>query len=81
MSRSAVFYVVKAMERAAEGTATTSPSRMSRGWADHDAPETIHAHGDRPSLVRRVFATVSRGIGGAPGQTGHRRLGRTVRAD
>jgi hypothetical protein len=78
MSRSASFYVVKAMERAASGTTTASP----RGRADdHEASETVRAHGNGPSLVRRVFAAVSRGIGGAPRQTGRRRLGRAVRAD
>ena len=82
MSRSASFYVVKAMERAATGTTTASPSGVPRGRADdHEAPETVRAHGDGPSLVRRVFAAVSRGIGGAPRQTGRRRLGRAVRAD
>jgi hypothetical protein len=82
MSRSAVFYVVKAMERAAAGTATAGPPRTPRGRTDdHDAPETIRAHGDSPSLMRRVFAAVSRSTGSAPGQTGRRRLGRAVRAD
>jgi hypothetical protein len=81
MSRSGVFYVVKAMERAAAGTTTASPSRIPHGWADHDAPETIRAHGDSPSRVWRVFAALSRSIGRAPGRTGHRRLGRAVRAD
>ena len=81
MSRSASFYVVKAMERAAAGTTTASPPGVSRGRADdHEAPKTVRAHGDRPSLVRRVFAAVSRGSG-APRQTGRRRLGRAVRAD
>jgi hypothetical protein len=79
MSRLAAFYVVKAMERAAAGTTTASPSR---GRADdHDAPETIPAHGGTPSLTRRVFAAVGRSIGSAPGKTGQRRLGRAVRAD
>jgi hypothetical protein len=82
MSRLAVFYVVKAMERAAAGTTPASPSPVPRGRADdHDAPETIRAHGDTPSLVRRVLAAVSRNTGGAPGKTAHRRLGRAVRAD
>jgi hypothetical protein len=82
MSRSGSFYVVKAMERAAAGATTANSSRVPPGRADdHDALETIRAHGDRPSLVRRVFAAVSRGIGGAPGQAGHRRPGRAVRAD
>jgi hypothetical protein len=48
---------------------------------DHDAPETIRAHGGTPSLGQRVFAAVSRGIGGAAGKTGQRRPGRAVRAD
>ena len=79
MSRLAVVYVVKAMERAAAGTTTASPPR---GRADHhDAPQTIRAHGGTPSLMRRVFAAVSRSIGGAPGKTADRRLGRAVRAD
>jgi hypothetical protein len=82
MSRSGVFYVAKAMERAAAGTTTASQSRVPRGQAnDHDAPETIRAHGDSPSLVRRVFAAVGRSIGSTPGQTGRRGLGRAVRTD
>jgi hypothetical protein len=79
MSRSASFYVVRAMERAAAGTTPASPPR--RRADDDDAPETIRAHGETPSLVRRVLAAVSRNIGGAPGKTAHRRLGRAVRAD
>lgn len=78
MSRLAAFYVVKAMERAAAGTTTASPPRGRTD--DHDAPETIRAHGGTPSLGQRVFAAVSRGIGGAAGKTGQRRLGRAVRA-
>jgi hypothetical protein len=82
MSRLAVVYVVKAMERAAAGTTTASPPRVPRERADdHDAPRTIRAHGGTPSLRQRVFAAVSRGVGGAAGKTGHRRLGRAVRAD
>ncbi len=81
MSRLAAFYVVKAMERAAAGT-TASPPRVPRGRADdHDAPATIRAHGGTPSLGQRVFAAVSRGIGGAAGKTGQRRPGCAVRAD
>jgi hypothetical protein len=79
MSRSASFYVVRAMERAAAGTTPASPPRRRAG--NDDAPETIRAHGDPPSLVRRVLAAVSRNIGGAPGKTAHRRPGRAVRAD
>ena len=79
MSRSAVFYVVKAMERTAAGTTNASPPRGRA--ADRDAPETVRAHDGRPSLRQRAFAAVSRGIGSAPGKTPRRRLGRAVRAD
>ena len=79
MSRSAAFYVVKAMERAAAGTATASPPRGRP--ADLDAPETVRGHRSAPSLGRRVLAAVSRSIGGAPGKTAQRRPGRAVRAD
>jgi hypothetical protein len=82
MSRSAVFYVVKAMERAAAGTTPASPPPAPRRRADdHDAPETIRAHGNTPSFLRRVFAAVTRGTGGAPGKARQRRLGRAVRTD
>ena len=79
MSRLAVVYVVKAMERTAAGTTTASPPRGRA--ADHDAPRTIRAHSDTPSLAQRLFAAVSRSIGGAPRNTAHRRPGRAVRAD
>ena len=79
MSRLAAFYVVKAMERAATGTTAASPPRGRSD--DLDAPEAIRAHGDTPSLVRRVLAAVSRSTGSAPGETAHRRPGRAVRAD
>ncbi len=79
MSRLAVVYVVKAMERTAAGTTTAGPPRVRSD--DLDGPEAIRAHGDNPSLVRRVLAAVSRSIGSAPGKTGERRLGRAVRAD
>ena len=82
MSRSAVFYVVKAMERAAAGTTPASPSPVPRGRADdHDAPETTRAHGDTPSFLRRVIAAVTRGTGGTPSKAGQRRPGRAIRAD
>jgi len=72
MARSGVFYVAKAMERAAAGTGPAD---------DHDAPEISRAPGGGPSLVRRVLAAVRRGTGSAPGHTGHRRPGRALRAD
>ena len=77
MSRSGVFYVAKAMERAAAGTTPASPPPAPRRRAD----ETTRAHGDTPSFLRRVFAAVTHGTGGAPGKAGRRRPGRAVRAD
>jgi len=79
MSRLAAFYVVKAMERAAAGTTTDSPSR--RRPDDLGAPEAIRSRADTPSLARRVVAAVSRSIGSAPGKTARQRPGRAVRAD
>jgi hypothetical protein len=79
MSRSGVFYVVKAMEHTAAGTTYASTHRGRP--ADLDAPEAARAHGGTPSLGRRVLAAVSRSIGSDPGKTAHRRLGRAVRAD
>jgi hypothetical protein len=82
MSRSAVFYVAKAMERAAAGTTQASPHPAPRRRADdHDAPETTRAHGDTPSFLHRVFAAVTHGAGGTPGKAGRRRPGRALRAD
>jgi hypothetical protein len=80
MSRSAAFYVVKAMERTAMGTTTTaSPSR--RRPDDLDAPEAIRSRAGTPSLGRRVLAAVSRSIGSARGKTAQQGLGGAVRAD
>jgi hypothetical protein len=82
MSRSAVFYVVKAMERAAAGTTPASPPPALRRRADdHDAPETTRAHGETPSFLHRVFAAVTRRTGGTRGKAGQRRPGRALRAD
>jgi hypothetical protein len=82
MSRSAVFYVVKAMERTAAGTTpASSPPALRRRADDHDAPETTRAHGGAPSFLHRVFAAVTRRTGGTPGQAGQRRPGRALRAD
>jgi hypothetical protein len=79
MSRSGVFYVVKAMERTAAGTTNAGPSRKRP--SDLDVPEAVRVYGATPSFGRRVLAAVSRGIVSVPGKTAHRRLGRAVRAD
>jgi len=82
MSRSGVFYVAKAMERAAAGTTPASPPPTPRRRADdHDAPGTTRGHGGPPSFLRRVFAAVTRGAGGTAGRAGQRRPGRALRAD
>ena len=78
MSRSAVFYVVKAMERTAAGT---DAPRVPAGQAvDREAP--ARPDGSAYSLVRRVLAAVQHSIGG-PGTAarGRRRPGRAARAD
>jgi hypothetical protein len=84
MSRSGVFYVVKAMERAAAGTTTASTPRVPlRRADDHGAPDAIRVHGGRPSRWQRISAVV-RGSTGAPlGKPGwgRRRLGRAAGAD
>jgi len=84
MSRSGVFYVVKAMERAATGATTASPPRVpARRADDHGAPDAIRVHGGHPSLWQRVSAAVRHGTGGAAGKAGwsRRRLGRAARAE
>jgi hypothetical protein len=83
MSRSGVFYVVKAMERAAAGTATASTPQVPPGRADdHGAPDAIGVHGT-PSFWQRISAAVRPSTGAALGKPGwgRRRLGRAARAD
>jgi len=82
MSRSGVFYVVKAMERTAAGTAATEASRApARQAVKREA--AARPDGSASSLVRRVLAAVQHSIGGAPGTTGRgrHRLGGAARAD
>jgi hypothetical protein len=84
MSRTGLFYVVKAMERAATGTTEASrppvPPRRSDG---HDMPEALRARGAGLSRWQRLSAAVRHGSGGAPRYIGwgRRRLGRAARAD
>jgi hypothetical protein len=84
MSRSGVFYVVKAMERTVAGTAATDARRVpARHAADREAAAGARPDGSTSSVVRRMLAAVRRGIGGAPGTAGRsrRRLGGAARAD
>ena len=83
MSRSGVFYVVKAMERTAAGTAATEASRAPARQAVKREAAAARPDGSASSLVRRVLAAVQHSIGGAPGTTGRgrHRLGGAARAD
>lgn len=77
MSRSGVFYAVKAMERVAAGTAADSA-------ADRPAKRSVaRPEGSIVSLRRRVLAVMHRGAGGAQGGAGQagRRLGGAAQAD
>ena len=79
MSRSGIFYAVKAMERTAAGdTLGVSGGRE----ADHQAVAAAHPDGSTSSFARRVLAAVRDRIGGAAGRVGQDRpLGSAARAD
>jgi len=84
MSRTGLYYVVKAMERAATGTTEASrPPVPPRRSDSHDVPEALRARGAAPSLWQRLAAAVRHGNDGAPRHSGsgRRRLGRAARAD
>ena len=79
MSRSGVFYAVKAMERTAAGVAPGVPAGRA---ADHQTAAAAHPDGSTGSLVRRALAAVRSRVGGAAGRVGQGRpLGGAVRAD
>jgi len=84
MSRSGVFYVIKAMEGVASGTAPAGAARASaRREIDREVPAGARPDGSPSSRVRRVLAAVYHGIVGAPGRAarGRRRLGGAAQAD
>jgi hypothetical protein len=84
MSRSGVFYVVKAMERTVAGTAAAdAPAVPARHVVDRAAAAAAQPDGSTTSLVRRVLAAVQHSFGVAPGAAGRhrRRLGGAARAD
>jgi hypothetical protein len=79
MSRSGVFYAVKAMERTAAGDTPGVPARRT---AAHQAAAAEHRDGSTWSFVRRVLAAVRDRIGGTAGRVGQGRpLGGAARAD
>ena len=67
MSRSGVFYAVKAMERAAAGTAAGAARVPARQAGDREVATTARRNGSTASLIRRVLAAVQRSVGVAPG--------------
>ena len=85
MSRSGVFYVVRAMERTAAGAAAAGAARVpARQPADREAAATAaRPDGGTASFMRRVLAAVQHSIGVAPGAGGRhrRRLGGAARVD
>ena len=81
MSRSGVFYVVRAMDRVAAGTAAEDvPGAPASRAIARQGPAGVRAEGSGFSLVRRVLAAVHRGRGGVAGRAS-RRLGGAARAD
>jgi hypothetical protein len=62
MSRSGVFYAVKAMERPAAGDAPGVPAKRA---ADHQVAAAAHPDGSTWSFVRRVLAALRGRIGQA----------------
>jgi len=84
MSRSGVYYVVKAMERTAVGTAAAGAARVpARHAGDRQAAAAARPDGSTASLIRRLLAVVQHSVGIAPGAParGRRRLGSSARAD
>jgi hypothetical protein len=84
MSRSGVFYVIKAMERTAAGTAAAGAPRVpARQAVDREAAAAARPDGSTASLMRRVLAAVQHSVGVEPGAAGRgrRRLGGAARAD
>jgi hypothetical protein len=81
MSRSGVFYAVRAMEWVAAGTAADDVPGAPGGRAvARQAPTEPRPDGSNLSPTRRVLAAVHRGMRGARGRGG-RRLGGAARAD
>ena len=84
MSRSGVFYAVKAMERTAAGTAAACAAREpARQAGDREADAAARPDGSTASLIQRVLAVVQHSVGVVPGAAGRgrRRLGGAARAD
>lgn len=84
MSRSGVFYAVKAMERTAAGTAAAGAGRVpARQAGDREAAAAPRPDGSTAPLIRRALAAVQHSIRVALGTTGRgrRRVGGAAQAD
>jgi hypothetical protein len=84
MSRSGVYYAVKAMERAAANTAADGmPGGPARRAAARQAPAAARSDRSNSSLMRRVLAAAHLGMGGVRGKAARdgRRLAGAARAD
>lgn len=83
MSRSGVFYAVKAMERTAAGTAAARAARVPARQAIDLETAAARRDGRTASLIRGVLGAVQRSVGvrPAPAGRGRRRLGSAARAD
>jgi hypothetical protein len=83
MSRSGVFYVVRAMERTASGAAAGAAHVPARQPVDCEATPAARPDGGTASFMRRLLAAVQHSVGVAPGEAGRgrRRLGGAARAD
>ena len=81
MSRSGVFYVFRAMDRVAAGTAAEGvPGVPASRAVARQAPAGARAEGSGFSFVRRVLAAVHRGRDGVAGRAS-RRPGGAARAE
>jgi hypothetical protein len=82
MSRSGVFYAVKAMERTAAGTpAAGGPAAPARQAADSQAPSTGRPDGGISSRARQVLTAMHRSDVRRTAVGGRRRLRGAARAE
>ena len=84
MSRSGVFYAIKAMERVAAGTTGADAPRVPAGPAvAHDTAVAARPDGSASSIWQRGLATMEHSLEGPLGRAGRgrRRLRRAARAD
>jgi hypothetical protein len=84
MSRSGVFYDVKALERVAAGTTgVDAPGVAPGGAVAHDARAAASPDGSASSIVLRVLDAMPHSLGWAVGiiGRGRPRLGSTARVD